>query len=97
MTLIETVVCYVRWAVGMGKKVIVEAVDFILSVIITAVDLALSLLPDAAVERPTVEDSVIAQMNYFAPIGPLAAQALILIAAWAIYRIYRYFIHLVAR
>lgn len=86
----DWLVCWIIWAVKSMTSIIVDAFKLVLTVLATAANAAIALLPDAAMDRPTVESSIIGQMNYFLPIAPLAAQALILIAAWGLYRLYRY-------
>lgn len=78
-------------------SVIVDAAKLILYPFAELANLALGLLPEMSIDRPSgLDNSFLGSMNYFLPIGPLAAEAMVLVAAWGIYRLYRYMFKWVA-
>lgn len=94
---IDTLICWLIWIVKSGGSMFVDGIKLVLYPIAALANAAVALLPETAVDRPdALTNSTLGTMNYFLPIGPLAAQALILIAAWGIYRLYRYLFKWVA-
>jgi hypothetical protein len=90
MNLIETIVCYIRWLVVTVWSYGLDALELVLGVLINAANSALAILPNAAMESPTLESGLVAQLNYFLPFGPLLAEFGIVMVAWIFYRLYQY-------
>jgi hypothetical protein len=92
MELIDTVICYITWAVQTVVSYAVDAVEFMLMVLISAANLALSILPTAALDTPNVEASLIGKINYFIPLPELMLEFSVVMFAWIVYRILQYFL-----
>lgn len=90
MDLIGTVICYISWAVQTVVSYLVDGLAFMLSVLIGAANLALSILPTAVLEAPTVESSLVGKINYFIPIPELMLEFGVVMVAWIFYRILQY-------
>jgi hypothetical protein len=72
------------WSYGL------DALELVLGVLIQAVNVALGVLPNAALEKPQLDSGLVANLNYFIPFGPLLAEFAIIMVAWVFYRIYQY-------
>ncbi len=90
MRIIDTIICWIKWLAGTMIGGIVQALNFVIQVLADAANAAISLLPDAAIERPELDQGILGAANFFLPMTPLALEAGVLVFAWGLYRIYRY-------
>lgn len=88
---LDTIVCWIRWLAQGAASYVVDAFEFILSVLIGAVNVALGLLPTmAATERPQLTGGVLGTFNYIIPFSGLALQFGALLVAWVAYRVFQW-------
>jgi len=92
VNLIETIICYIKWLVVTVWSYGVDVLEMILDVLLGAVGLALSVLPTAELESPSLESGLVGQLNYFIPFGPLMVEFGVVMVAWVVYRLYQYLI-----
>lgn len=88
---LETIVCWIKWAVQTAWSYGVDAFELVLSVLINAANVALALLPTAELGgEPNIQNGVLGLFNYVLPVGPLMAEFTLLMTCWILYRVYQW-------
>lgn len=88
--MVDALVCWIKWAAQSTVSYAVDALEFVLNVLATAVNLALSLLPTFAIPPVSVDSGIVGFLNYVLPVSTLFYEFSVLIAAWIVYRIYQW-------
>ncbi len=93
MGIFESLACWIRWLAGTIRNVILESVEFILTIILGAVNAVLSLLPQdptGGIPKGGLMNNALDWANYLLPIGPLFAEFSLIMVAWILYRVYQW-------
>ncbi|WP_119067657.1 hypothetical protein [Rubrobacter indicoceani] len=85
-----TFVCWFNYLINSIPFAIVAAINVVMSAVAALVNAAISLLPDSNVDVPQIGNDIIGMLNWLFPVGPLVAEAGLIITAWAFYKGYRY-------
>lgn len=90
LTLIEVVICYVKWAVLSVWSYGVDAFELVLDIFAAIVNAMLLILPNAVLDEPALDSGLMGNINYFIPFGLLVAEFSTIMMAWIIYRLYQW-------
>lgn len=89
----QDLICWLKWAVHALAQTFLDALDFLLTGAVLLVNLALAVLPAAAVARTDpLDGKMLGTLNYFIPIGMIVSQLGVFIVAWGLYRFYQWLI-----
>ncbi len=86
--MIESIICIVKWAVHAVGQTMLSVVDFLLTVLIGAVNLLVVLLPNDPTKEPKAIGGALGVLNYFVPMEFIVGQFGVLMVAWILYRLY---------
>lgn len=90
--MIDRIVCLVKWAVHAIGQTILDVLDFLLSVVIQAVNIAISILPNdpTNTDGDAIGGGVLGTLNYFVPLGVIVGQFGLIMTAWILYRLFQW-------
>jgi len=90
VNLIETIVCYMKWLVVTVWSYGVDVLEMILGVFVAALNLALSVLPQATLPDPDFGGPYVGLLNYVVNIGLLLDAVGALIAMTLVWKLYKW-------
>lgn len=89
--MLETIICWIKWAVHAVGQTMLTVLDFVLSVLIVAVNAVIFFLPkDLTKPSGDLDGGMLGTLNYFVPLGIIVGQFGFIMVAWIIYRIYQW-------
>lgn len=94
MGIFDSLKCWIGWLAKTLYSYMIDAVELVLTVIFTAANAVLWLLPTAAIGRPQLDTGVIGALNYILPMGEMVAVFGVLMVAWIAYRVYQWLLKL---
>lgn len=90
-SVIDTLVCWIRWAVKTAASYGLDAIEFIFDVFVEALNVMASVLPSDSVDGSgTIDGGILGAVNYVIPLGGITAQFSLLMTAWIAYRVYQW-------
>lgn len=95
MTLVEVIICYIKWAVMTVWSYGVDAFKAILSVFVAGINLALSVLPQMTLPDPDLSGSWVGLLNYVINIGVLLDATGLLIGMTLLWKLYKWLLKFV--
>lgn len=89
--MLDTIICWIKWAVHAVGQTMLTVVDLILSALILAVNAIVWLLPnDPTGEAGSIDGGILGALNYFVPVGFIVGQFGVIMIAWMLYRLYQW-------
>lgn len=90
MNLIETIVCYFKWLVVTIWSYGVDVLEMILDVVVAAINLALSVLPQATLPDPSFDGPYVGLLNYVINVGLVLDTVSALIGMTLLWKLYKW-------
>lgn len=90
MDIIATIICYITWAVSTAWSYAADLFMLILGLLVSAINLALSILPQMVLPKPEIDGPFIGLLNSLINIGLLIDTGALLIGLTLLWKLVKF-------
>jgi hypothetical protein len=90
MGIFDSLSCWIAWLATTVKSYGIDAVELVITALISAANVFLALLPTFAIDNPQLDTGVVGLLNYVVNVNAILGWFGVLMGCWILYRLYQW-------